>query len=69
MAKSSTIANKALPYVEELNELIGFPSSVYISMNRTSALDGVSSYENEHYSVLWTYHPDRGLEIFYEMKK
>lgn len=59
----------ALEKIEIINELLGFPSTVLVNMQHSTAMDGVSSYENDNYTVIWTYHPDRGLEVFYELKK
>ena len=50
-----------------LNKL-GFRESVRNSMGNTTALQGKQTEENEKYKVTWSYHPDHGLEILFEIK-
>ncbi len=54
--------------IKEINIDLGFSTSLYEKMNSTSALQGVQSEENDNYKVTWTYHPDHGLEVMYEIK-
>lgn len=55
--------------IQEINEKLGFPASTYVNMTKTTASAGVCEFEDDNYRASWTYHPDRGLEVFYEMKK
>lgn len=59
--------NEALAAIKEINQELGFSSAVYERMNETSALKGWQSEKNGAYSVSWSYHPDQGLEVFYEI--
>ena len=58
----------ALEAIKYANEELGFNSSVYSKMMKTTALMGRQSEENDKYKVSWTYHPDNGLEVTYEKK-
>lgn len=54
--------------VKDANAALGFNDALQQKMNTTTALQGRQSEENEKYKVSWTYHPDKGLEIMYEVK-
>ena len=58
----------ALNEIEEMNEELGFSSSVYQKMLETRALDGRQSEETDKFKVSWSYHPDKGIEAIYEVK-
>ena len=58
----------ALNAIEYVNEALGFNGALYDRMLETNALMGRQSEENKHYRVSWTYHPDEGLEVTYEIK-
>lgn len=58
----------ALAGIEYVNEALGFNGALYDKMLETNALMGRQSEENKHYRVSWTYHPDEGLEVTYEIK-
>ena len=58
-----------LAKIEEANEKLGFSNSLYQKMISTTALQGRQSDSNEYVSVEWTYHPDNGLCVIYEIKK
>lgn len=60
--------NNACDAVESVNQKLGFSSSVYDDMLHTSYNDGKQTAESEDYRVSWTYHPDEGLEVKYELK-
>ena len=62
------MADDAWDAVEDINEKLGFSSSVYDDMRNTSYNDGKQIEENEDYKVTWTYHPNKGLEVKYEIK-
>ena len=61
----STILTK----IEETNKKLGFSESLYQKMISTNALQGRQTAENEFVTVEWTYHPDNGLHVIYEIKK
>ena len=54
--------------VESINERLGFSSYVYDDMMQTTYNDGKQYAENDEYRISWTYHPDEGLEVKYEVK-
>lgn len=54
--------------IKKVNSDLGFSDAVYKKMKETSALHGVKTESNGKYTVSWTYHPDRGLEVMYEKK-
>lgn len=59
------IEDGSLDAIEDINEELGFPDSVYAQMTNTRAIDGTMTYEKNGVSVSWTYHPDSGLEVIY----
>lgn len=58
----------ALSAIEETNEALGFSGAVLQRMQETTALNGVQTEESDSCTVTWTYHPDNGLEVIYEIK-
>ena len=58
----------ALKAIRYANEELGFNGSVYSQMMNTTALMGRQTAETDKYKVSWTYHPDDGLEVTYEVK-
>ncbi len=62
------INSEVLEYVEEIHEELDISDVVYEKMLRTSAMDGMQSQECGKILVTWTYHPDEGLEVIYEVK-
>ena len=62
---SSTVA---WDMVKKANEEFGFSEALNSKMNKTRALDGTMSEENNKVEVSWTYHPDDGLEVIYTLK-
>lgn len=59
----------AFDMVKKLNKELGFSESLNSKMLKTRALDGTLSDENDNVKVTWTYHPDKGLNVTYELKK
>lgn len=59
---------EAAEAIEAANTELGFSESVYQRMLETRALDGRQTAEASGYTVSWTYHPDDGLEVMYEVK-
>ncbi len=60
--------NSALDAIEQVNSDLGFSSALLEKMKKTTAIQGVQSDSNEKYVVTWSYHPDNGLEVIYEIK-
>lgn len=57
----------ALYKIKSVNSELGFSSSVYEEMLETRAIDGRQNATAGRYSVSWTYHPDRGMEVMYKI--
>ena len=55
--------------IKEINNALGFSDALYEKMNTTTWSQGVQTESNEDYTVTWTYHPDKGLEVMYEINK
>lgn len=64
-AITSSCSNK----IEAVNKALGFSSGLMQKMNTTTWSMGRQSDSNGKYSVSWTYHPDKGLEVMYEIVK
>ncbi len=60
-------SSEAQAAIEEVNQELGFSSGVYQRMKETTALQGRQTESNDRYTVSWTYHPDKGLEVLYEI--
>lgn len=58
----------AFDAVKYTNKELGFSDSLFLKMSQTRALDGTQSDSNEYINVLWTYHPNKGLSVIYELK-
>lgn len=54
--------------IEEINSELGFPASTKKKMDTTTALQGRQSDETDKYKVTWSFHPDKGLLVLYEIK-
>lgn len=59
---------EALDMVEEVNGKLGFSSALLEKMNHTNSMQGMLSQQNENYEVNWSYHPDKGLQVIYELR-
>lgn len=55
--------------IKDINKKLEFSESVIKKMGNTRSLDGRQSDETKKYIVSWTYHPNNGLEVYYEIKK
>lgn len=55
-------------YIIAANEVLGLPDSVAMKMSQTRALDGRQTETYGDITVSWTYHPDNGLDVLYEVK-
>lgn len=51
--------------IEYVNNKLGFPSWLYDDMLDTTALMGKQSESFGKYTVSWSYHPNKGLEVKY----
>ena len=51
-----------------LHQELGFTEAVFQRMIETTSLMGRQTADSSRYTVSWTYHPDRGLEVMYEKK-
>ena len=59
-------SNTAWSQVQQVNDYLGLPASFEEKLLETRALDGRQTYTYGDFTMSWTYHPDRGLEIMYE---
>lgn len=55
--------------IEQVNAELGFSSAVFKKMGETTWSQGRQTESNDKFTVSWTYHPDKGLEVMYEVKK
>jgi len=55
-------------YVIKANMELNLPEAVTPKMGQTRALDGRQPETYEDIEVSWTYHPDTGLEVLYEVR-
>ena len=62
-------SSSAFDLIKAVNKELNFGESLTTKMLKTRALDGTLTDENENIKVSWTYHPDSGLEVTYELKK
>lgn len=62
------VQEDSLNGIRFINRRLGFPEALYAKMVETTARMGQQVEGNSRYRVSWTYHPDRGLEVVYEMK-
>ena len=53
--------------VKQINKDLGFSSAVIEKMRTTTWSQGRQVETNKNYKVTWTYHPDKGLEVMYEI--
>lgn len=59
----------AYEFISKVNENLGLPESILERMNHTRALDGTQSQTYGKINVSWTYHPNQGLQVTYEVIK
>lgn len=60
-------ASSAWTMIQEANKELGLPDSVLTKMGQTRAMDGRQTHTTDELTVSWTYHPDQGLEVIYEL--
>ena len=54
--------------IEKIHEQLDLPDSLLEKMRSTRALDGRQTKTTKGIEISWTYHPDHGLEILYELE-
>ena len=64
-----SFSSTAWRMVKAANKALGFTDSLEAKMNETRSIDGRRTESNDIATVSWTYHPDKGLEVLYELKK
>ena len=52
---------------EEINSKLGFSAALGEKMSKTRSIDGRQNESNDQYAVSWSFHPDHGLEVTYEL--
>ena len=57
----------AIAAIPEINRALGLPESVYTRMGSTTSMQGVQTVDYGNLHVSWSYHPDNGIEIVYEI--
>ena len=62
------VSRDSLNGIKWMNEQLGFSSSVYDDMLETNSLMGKQTASSDKYTVTWSYHPDKGLEVKYIKK-
>lgn len=53
--------------IKKINDALGLSASVFEKMGQTRAIDGRQTKSFDGGAVSWTYHPDNGLEVLYEL--
>lgn len=59
----------AMDTIEKIHEQLELPDSLLEKMLTTRALDGRQSKTTKGIEISWTYHPNQGLEILYELEE
>lgn len=62
-------ASSGFQSIKNINESLGLPEALWDKLLRTRALDGTQTATYDDIVLSWTYHPDNGLEIIYELAK
>ncbi len=63
----SSYEDEATAAIVATNSFLNLPASVTEKMSSTRALDGMQSQNCGDFTVSWTYHPDNGLRVIYEV--
>ncbi len=53
--------------VENVNNALGLPDSLFKAMGETTGADGKQTEVFGNITVSWKYHPDKGLEVTYKL--
>ena len=64
---TDSVDNSAYYEIQTINTELGFSGALFEKMGETRALDGRQTEENDKYRVSWSYHPDNGMEVLYEI--
>lgn len=64
---SVVIFDSSAPGLRSMLGELGFSSAVLDRMGRTRALDGTREAQGKNCNVTWTYHPDDGLQMVFEV--
>ena len=67
--KDDYIDYEAYMAILSVNKELALPEALGQRMQSTSALDGRQEYDTEKYTISWKYHPDKGLEVIYEINR
>ena len=59
---------KSLVDIYTIVKKLGLPDSLVNSMSNTNALMGRQTASYGYYNISWTYHPDNGLDVIFEIK-
>lgn len=59
------VSSNSIKAIEYVNNKLGFPTWVYQDMLDTTALMGRQNQTSGKYTVTWSYHPNKGLEVKY----
>lgn len=54
-------------HLQTVLEELGYNSAVYVKMNETTWSMGKQTASTDTTTVSWTYHPDKGLEVLFEV--
>ena len=68
-SKAYKYANNIVSAIFSINNYLSLPSSVKAKMENTRSIDGVQSQDCGIYTVTWSYHPENGLEVIYEINE
>ena len=63
----SRYEDEATAAIVATNSFLNLPASINEKMSSTRALDGMQSQNCGDFTVSWTYHPDNGLRVIYEV--
>lgn len=55
-------------WLDEFLEELGFSPAVSSRTARTRALDGTQRAQGDNVNATWTYHPDSGLQVVFEVE-
>ncbi len=60
-------SSSAYDIMKRINSELNLPQSINEKIASTRAIDGRLKEEYDDLEISWTYHPDKGLEILYEI--
>ena len=62
------VLGKTFSTIQDINKLLNIPNSVSDKMGATRALDSKQTHETDDFIITWSYHPDSGMPVIYEIK-